>query len=107
MKKIILAVMLFFTTFCLGFAEEVSFSIGEGIPALIKFSEDCVDLRQHSIYAVIPYQDGYIIKFCVGNDNQLIEFFAKVGSVFYLSDGNKTFPAKIVKISPNHFTIDY
>lgn len=107
MKKKLLCVLMFLMFFGFAFADEVSFSIGEGIPALVKFSEDCNALRQPSIYAILPYQDGYIIKLCCGNDNMCIEFFAKVGTVFYLTDGNKTFPAKIIKISPNHFTIDY
>lgn len=104
MKKIILAIVLFFTTFCLGFAEQETLSIGCELDAWCRFSEIDYSIRVTEIYAILPYQDGYIIKF--GTENHLVEYFAKVGSVFYVSVDGKYLACKIIKISPNQFTIE-
>ena len=100
-KKICIFILLFVGLSC--FAEDketVSYYVGDDIAYSIKFNKDRVAQYNTTIIkAVLPYDDGYVIKFANKN-NFIYEIYAKKGTEVYLED---EFVLKIIDIYPNGF----
>lgn len=104
MKRIFVCLaFILLSAFC--FAETqlgtMSFSVGESFGNYIKFCKAGDYLRTTDIHAIIPYQDGYLIKLCTPNGSEPYEIFAKIGTRFYLLDVSSDIIAEVVKISAN------
>lgn len=103
MKKLIILLFVLLPAFCFAETElgTMSFSTGESFGNYLKFCPDGEFLRTTDIHAIIPYQDGFLIKLCTPNNSQPYEVFAKKGTKFYLLDGSTTIIGEVSKISSN------
>ena len=110
MKRLFLILMLT----CCGFlyAETKTYKTG----SMINFSmtepniEHSLELPQYKINAVIPYENGYLLKYIGKKDNCYYEIFITKGFTFYsYSYPEKNivyYECKVIDVNPNEFTVD-
>lgn len=106
MKRIAMFIMLMTVPF-LAFSQSnrvhETYTVGDDLGVLPRFSKDQSGFRMSDIYGVIPCGKGYIIKLRTQDGRFPIEFYAEVGTRFY-ADTNLVI--EITKIEPNRFEVD-
>ncbi len=97
-------ILLFVSLSC--FAEDketVTLYVGDDIAYSIKFHKDSVAQYNTTIIkAILPYENGFVIKFTNKNDF-IYEIYAEKGTEVYLED---RFVLKIIEIYPNGFSAE-
>lgn len=58
------------------------------------------------ITAILPYENGYVMKISKLHDDRKIEYFITKGFYFYVGEEGKAYKCVIADIQPNLFTAE-
>lgn len=108
MKKIALILMLLCCSFL--YAQTRTYSVTDGINICLLEKTYHAYYNTRNIYAILPYEDGYIVKLRDIQNERVYEYYIYKGFVFYtyrlISDEYKYYKCTVIDTKPNEFTVE-